>query len=69
MNIQSKASVTPDDTVTDALDNAPEAVMAAFHRLNPRQQAFALALPTAKNHAQAAIAAGYSPQCLRTRRD
>jgi len=62
MMTSSQASMPPDDTVATALDNAPPEVLAAFARLNVRQQAFALALPTAKNHAQAAITAGYSPQ-------
>jgi len=57
-----KPATEPDQATTDLLDNAPPEVLAALNQLNVRQQAFALALPTAKNHAQAAISAGYSAQ-------
>ena len=48
--------------MTDQLANAPEDVVEAWKRLNPRRRALALALPTAKTKVQAAIDAGYTPK-------
>ena len=42
------------------LREAPAAVAQAFTRLNPKQKAFALALPTAASQVEAAKKAGYS---------
>lgn len=44
------------------LQGAPADVLAAFNKLNPRQQAFALALPAAASQEAAALAAGYGAQ-------
>jgi len=62
MKVLPPSAIEPEQAPTDLLNNAPPEVLTAFARLNVRQQAFALALPTAKNHAQAAISAGYSQQ-------
>ena len=51
--------------MSDHLTNAPPAVLEAWARLNPREQAFALALPTAASHEAAMLAAGYAPQTAR----
>lgn len=48
--------------MTAQLEGAPPAVLAAYNKLNPRQQAFALALPTAASQEAAALAAGYGAQ-------
>lgn len=51
--------------MNEQLSNAPPAVLAAWGRLNPREQAFALALPTAASHEAAMLTAGYAPQTAR----
>lgn len=51
--------------MTPHLKHAPPAVLAAFERLTTRQQAFALALPTAVSQEAAMLAAGYAPQTAR----
>lgn len=47
------------------LDTAPPEVLAAYKRLNDRQRAFALALPTAASQEAAMLAAGYAAQTAR----
>lgn len=51
--------------MTHQLDNAPDDVVEAWKRLNPKQQAFALALPTSPTHEAAMLAAGYAAQTAR----
>lgn len=47
-------------TQTDPLRGAPAAVLDSFNRLNAKQKAFALALPSASSQKEAARLAGYS---------
>lgn len=51
--------------MTTPLSDAPPSVLAAYNRLNPKQQAFALALAAGESQEAAALAAGYGAQHAR----
>ena len=53
------------DSMPAPLADAPEEVVKAWQALNPKQRAFAQALPGAKTQHEAAVAAGYSKSTAR----
>lgn len=50
----------PKKTKPEQLREAPQRVLDAYNRLNPKQKAFALALPKAKSQVEAMHLAGYA---------